>query len=400
MSSATLEMPPAISLRRLVEAAILAPTPDNNQPWLFAVRGKTLAVYLDPARTLPSDVHSMFDLVGIGAAIENAVIAARHVGLKAEVSLAEVERARALPDALPAPYSPPQDKPGGSLAQGSSGTPAQPDPLRPRPVAVLKFLAGARPDPLYPFLATRCTNRKLYSAIPIPQEVLGRIGAAAASFAEVQLHWMTDRPQIGRLAALVAVGDRFRLQYPPFHNEIYRQVRFTAEQAERTRDGLDLRTLALPPGTGLVLRFLRPWSRMQWIHRLRLTALLTLPSMLSVRRSGALGAISVPAPAAAHYVSAGRALERLWLAATAEGLSLQPLGSLPIFLAQWEQLAGRNLSASHQRLALQLSHKLRQSIAGLGGRTLVMLFRTGYAPSPHFRSLRRPPEEVCRDVDL
>lgn len=368
MNTSMLEIPTALSHRRLVEAAILAPTPDNNQPWRFASQADSLLVYLDRSRTLPSDVHSMFDLVGLGAAIENAAIAAREMGYETEVSL------------VPLGEAPPSTPPctAGELA----------------PVAILHFRPGATPDPLYPFLATRSTNRKLYSRHPLPQDTFKRIGQAVSPFAEVQVDWITDRPRIGRLARLVALGDRFRFQYEPFHREIYRQLRFSAEEAQRTGDGLDLRTLALPLGAGLLLRLLRPWNRMRWVHRLRLTGCLTLPSLISVWHSGALGAISVPRPEASHYLAAGRAFQRLWLAATAEGLALQPLGSLPIFLAQEEQLAGRNLSPAHQRLAKQLRHAMDACIPGLRGRTLVMLFRTGYAPAPEVRSLRRKPEEV------
>ena len=42
----------------LVRAAVLAPSPDNNQPWRFAAQANRLLVYLDPSRALPSDVHS------------------------------------------------------------------------------------------------------------------------------------------------------------------------------------------------------------------------------------------------------------------------------------------------------------------------------------------------------
>lgn len=368
MNTSMLEIPTALSHRRLVEAAILAPTPDNNQPWRFASQGDSLLVYLDRSRTLPSDVHSMFDLAGLGAAIENAAIAAREMGYETEVSL------------VPVGVAPP-DSP-----------PCTPEELA--PVATLHFRPGAQADPLGPYLADRCTNRRRYSRRPIPQDVFGRIDQAASGFADIQLDWITDRPRIGRVARLVALGDRFRFQYEPFHREIYRQLRFTADEAERTGDGLDLRTLALPPGTALLLRLLRPWSRMRWVHRLRLTGCLTLPSLISVWHSGALGAISVPRPGARHYLAAGRAFQRLWLAATAEGLALQPLGSLPIFLAQEEQLAGRNLSPAHQRLAKQLREAIDTCIPAVAGRPLVMLFRTGYAPAPAVRSLRRKPEEV------
>ena len=59
--------PKPLSHLELVRAAVLAPSPDNNQPWRFAGSDEQLSVYLDPQRALPSDVNAMFDLVGVGA---------------------------------------------------------------------------------------------------------------------------------------------------------------------------------------------------------------------------------------------------------------------------------------------------------------------------------------------
>ena len=48
-----------LSPAELVRTAVLAPSPDNNQPWKFVSHEDRLEVFLDPAHALPSDVHSM-----------------------------------------------------------------------------------------------------------------------------------------------------------------------------------------------------------------------------------------------------------------------------------------------------------------------------------------------------
>ena len=348
---------------QLVQAAVLAPSPDNNQPWRFVSQGDQLLVYLDPQRTLPSDVNAMYDLTGLGSAIENACIAARQMGYEADVD-----------------YAPAATGPNDSQA--------------PRLVAIMTFTPGGKPDPLFPHLAARCTCRKLYSTRPVAESCLNNLAHAAGEFPEVQLDWITERAPIRAFARLMAVSDRFRFEYEPFHHEIFRQLRFSAEEAERTRDGLDVRTLELPPGAGFVLRRLRSWKRMKLIHRLGLGRLLTLPSALSVWKSGALGVLSLPEPAAAGFLRGGRALQRIWLAAQAEGLALQPLGSLSIFLGQLEQLEGRNLTGAHQQLAGRLGRRFRRLVPSTEQRTLLMVLRLGYSPAPRFRSLRRPATDV------
>ncbi len=348
--------------KKLIEAAILAPTPDNNQPWRFAVREERLVVYLDTTRTLPSDVNSMFDFVGLGAAIENACIAARQIGYDPHVDFID--------------------------------SPAEAQTSHLRPVASITFAPGGQPDPLYPYLASRCTCRKLYSTKPVPVEPLSQLSASAEQAGPVRIHWVTDRLQISELARLLAVSDLIRFQHKPFHEELYRQLRFTSKEAEQTRDGLDLRTFELPPGVSSLFRYLKPWARMQKVHQFGLGRLLTMPSATAVRRSGAVGFLSVSEAKAEPFVRGGMAFERLWLRATSLNLALQPLGSLPIFLAHWRQLGGSRLSPAHIASVRQLAGRLRDLLPEVDGGVLQIMFRIGHSPPPKFRSLRRRPEEV------
>jgi len=345
----------------LVRSGILAPSPDNNQPWQFVSTADALQIHLDRTQGLPSDVNAMYDLMSVGAVIENIVIAARQRHLQTDVALAPAEDCLTLNGDAPL-------------------------------VATLQFHPSAERDALHAFLASRCTNRKLYSSRAVTGDTLEAVAREVQAFPDVQLDWISDRRTIGTFARLVAHSDRFRFEYEPFHAEIFRQLRFSAAEVEETRDGLDIRTLELPPGGKLLLGTLRSWRRMQWINRLGLGRLLTIPSWLSVRKSGALGVLSIPHPSIQRFVQAGRALQRTWLALDAKGLAMCPLGSLPVFIAHMEQLQGQKLHAAHQRLSVRLNDWFHQLVPQTTGRTLVMLFRTGHATRPTIQSLRRPVE--------
>jgi len=190
------------------------------------------------------------------------------------------------------------------------------------------------------------------------------------------------------------VSDRLRFEQEPFHRELFKQLRLTPAEAEQTRDGLDIRTLALPPGGRLVLRLIRHWPVLRAANWFGASALLAMPSILSVICSGAVGLLSVDQPTAINFLEGGRAFQRLWLAATAAGLQLQPLGSLPIFLAHLDQLGGEKLTKSQQSRAKKVEHRFLELVPELKGRTLLMAFRIGYGKPPRYRSLRRKLEDV------
>lgn len=353
---------------KLIEAAILAPTPDNNQPWRFEVRGGKVLVFLDPSRTLPSDVNGMFDLIGIGAAVENAGMAALEMGYQPHVEIS--------------------DGPFQSLCDSS------------RPVATIEFRSGGEPDPLYAHLAGRHTCRKHYSTEPIPKEALDCMSCAAEQTSDIRVDWVTDRPLISELAGLLAQSDLIRFQYEPFHNELFHQLRFTAKDAEQSRDGLDVRTLELPPGGAWLLRQLKPWKRMKLIHALGLGRLLTASSMQAVKRSGAVGLLSVSEQTVERLFRGGMAFERLWLTATSLGFALQPLGSLPIFLAHWRQLGGSRLATQQQARVRALSDHFDNLRPELSDRVLQIMFRVGKSATSCYRSARRKAGDVLTSLEI
>ena len=345
----------SLTYEAMIQAAVAAPSPDNNQPWLFRVTAEGLQVFLDHSRSLPSDVASMFDLTALGAAVENAVIAAAEQGQTAEVQWS-----------------------------GEQGLTPGVD----HPIAIIKLRAGGTRDALFSAITKRCTNRKMYASQPLEPSVLQEVQAACACFPEVQVDWLVTRSEKQQFGKLIAMTDLLRFQHRPFHEELFRQLRFRPSEAEATADGLDVRTLELPPGVGSALHILRNWNTMQLIHNLRLTSLLTIPAKISVQRSGAIVVLSVPTSSAENFLMGGRAIQRLWLAGAAMGLAMHPMGSLPIFLLQDNPKPAFRATIEKARKGVS---SLLPSVAG---RVIQLALRVGTSAPPSQRSLRRPADQV------
>jgi hypothetical protein len=76
----------ADKLLSLVRMATLAPSSHNTQPWLFRVTDRYIDVVADPTRSLPENDPSGRELtISCGCALMNLRIAALHAGLQPEV---------------------------------------------------------------------------------------------------------------------------------------------------------------------------------------------------------------------------------------------------------------------------------------------------------------------------
>lgn len=75
-------------IERIVRAATLAPSLHNSQPWRFVAKGQRLDLFADPARALPViDPDGRWMTVSCGAALLNAVVAARAAGRRCRIDL-------------------------------------------------------------------------------------------------------------------------------------------------------------------------------------------------------------------------------------------------------------------------------------------------------------------------
>ena len=291
----------------LVAAAALAANPHDTQPWLFKAGTDRIEVYADPRRRLGAMDPFLREMhLGLGCAIENAVIAAGAHGFATEVSLA-----------------------AGTLAL--SGT-----DLAPRKVATitLRPSAGAASDPLYRAIPLRHTNRHPYRrARPLPTALLGHLaGLTAGDDERLVLIEPAQRPAFDSMvvsateaiiadAAMIADSDRW--------------FRATPAEIEQHRDGPTLETAGLSPWLLAMAHMagVSPAaSHKGWLDNTRDHQLPSAPAtgLIVVRQRFDT----------ATCLAAGRMWQRAHLVATACGAAMQPLNQ-PIELVDRDLQLGR-----------------------------------------------------------
>jgi nitroreductase len=282
----------------LVKAASLAPSADNMQPWEFHRQEDGIEVFCAKARVLPTDVLGMFAWIGVGAAIQNLIVAASAHGYLARVEFKEPVNFDA-------------------------------------PAAVVNLLAGNTDGHLAGWIAKRNTNRSPYESLPLSPLMISKLTRSVAGM-NGGIHWMTDAYGLERMALMDANSTFIRLEHKPLHDELFDILRFTRRDIESTRYGLTFESLEVPPFAVFFARQLQYWSVNRTISRLGFGRLVAKQLSNKLKRAGALCLITAKQRDPVAYMEAGMLMEQLWLAATSEGISIQPYGVLPQYLTKVE----------------------------------------------------------------
>jgi nitroreductase len=356
-SSEVFVSPSRTALEELVHAATLAPSGDNTQPWRFVVDAErgTIAFHVDETRDpSPMNAGQRMARIALGAALENVLYLCQKRGRCAEV---QYEQADAL--------------------------------------AVLRLHditapAGGGDETL----AARVTNRRLYDGRPLEEAILERLRNATPVLEGVATHWIAARERIAALAVLIGKADALMLGDPTMRRAFLANVRFDRPASEHVEEGLSLASLELSLGERLMLRML------PWLPNGLLRAAGAKPAFAAKARKlveSASGLCLIVALDGTEFgdVSVGRAVQRAWLALTAEGLAAQPMMSLLVLENVGDNGSPHLIAAIGPDRLTGLRQELRASVPEIGEGRPAFLLRFGFAPSPTGRTGRRPVETVA-----
>lgn len=342
-------------IKKIGEAACHAPSGGNLQPWRWSYANNTLQLKHD--ETLISsflDHNYIASYVALGASLENAVLMAAHQGLRAETTY------------FPNPER--KDITASIIFQKENDL--EKDDL----------LLGKH-------IFDRETNRNLENAKELTPEHKDFLKSIASKNGS-ELVLIDDADAKKAISDVIAFAERFRILHPMGHKNFIDEIRWTKEEAEATRDGIDMRTVDLTVGefTGFKLATHRPvidkiveWDGGSAFEKL---------SRKSTDTAGAIGIITRPEHSALDFVKAGRDMERVWIGANAHQIGFQPQSPISLILQRLEEKADLNTKQADQlNLA---SQKLQDALMPYTNGRPVFLFRLFYSNKPVVKSLRRP----------
>ena len=343
---------------RILQAVILAPSADNSQPWCYSWQDNTLFISRDAALSgQATDSTFVLTDLAVGCAIENAVLAARQLGLDTSCQLF------------------PQ---GEAALLSASLTFSQSDDV-----------ADDYAIALAEQIEKRCTDRRLPFSGTLSQQtqqaLLNSVNSAA-----VTVQCFTQRDKISALANIIKSAEAIRFKSEMLHQELFSSVNFVDDKPTQ---GMTAAMLGIEAPARPFFRVISKWSNMKKFNVIGAAAMVAMRSVsLPLRLSPALAVITTSGTGRPAIIDAGRQLQRFWLAATLHGLSVHPYaapGVLTLVNPALDSPLNQQLAAVKQQLQENFG----------AAEQVVMFFRLGYKAGQPVRSLRRSVVELaCKDT--
>jgi len=296
--------------------AILAPNPHNRQPWVAELQGDDmLIIHRDKSRNLPeTDPFDRQLTIGMGCFLELLRMAAAEDGYALETEL---------------------------FPMGDDG-----------PVAIIRFAEGGRLDPLFANVFNRHTNRQGYEDRVIATDAQ----AALADFATIK----SDPADVAALRTLTWEAMSIEMMTKHVMMESVELMRFGKAEIEANPDGISL--------GGPFLESLMLAGMLSREDQADQTSASFKQGLDMIQKAmdatPAYVVLTSKGNTRVDQINAGRDWIRLHLAATAFGLSMQPVSQS---LQEYPEMAA-HYTQVHEMLAAP-------------NETVQMLGRLGYGPA-------------------
>lgn len=346
---------------QLINAAILAPSADNSQPFQFHWQNdNTIELWIDPLRSgKASDNRYILSDIALGAIIENIVICADSIELSTRIEYF-------------------------------------PDTKNDLFIANIYFLPSEANKNDNGILADeipkRCTDRRFPFKGPIKSTTIELL-TNAAKHNECNLLSFTSKKSIKAVLPTIQQAESIRFKSKILHQELFSTVHFGNAKAD---EGMPIEVLAIEKPAQPMFKLMKKWSVMNFVNKIGGAAMLGLRSVrIPILFSPALLLITMKDKDRLSIIKAGRAIQRVWLQASQQGLSVQPYAAPGIFSLGY--IACENeFKPQLEDIATQMHNivcKNKKVTENYG----LMFLRIGYNQPVEYRSNRRTVESFVKE---
>lgn len=342
-------------IKKICTAAVAAPSGDNSQPWRFVFRAPDMLEFhaIPEKDNVLLNVDDSGTLIALGAAIQNAELEAKSLGLSSEIRYNKE----------------------GTL------------------VATFIFHKGGglseTERDLQQAITLRHSNRKPYKKIPLTEDDRKFLLDTAGGSTGISFSFVEDEKLMALISRALTTMEEIALKNKPIHKLFFQSIFWSKARNSEGKSGLYIKTLELPPPAQLLFKILRYWSVANFLAWIGFPKMVAETNAKQNASASAFGVITVNRFDRTSYLEAGRLLERVWLATAAHGMSLQIVTGL-LFLARAMKHETSSIFSAGERASVQKAYaRIRENLKGTDEPFL--MFRVGYAAAPSAVSFRRGP---------
>lgn len=339
-------------IQKILEYAVWAPSGDNSQPWEFEIEENILHIWNLPDRDNPFlNYEQSGSYIAHGALIENIIIASTHFGYTANLSLF-------------------------------------PEDSQPNKVATIVFNSASetKPDPLFDFIRQRHTNRRPYLNDKLTIEQAERLRLSVADLASV--YFVDDKQKKQVLGEAGAEAEVVILENRQLHKYLFKDVVWSARQEAKHHQGLYIESMEFNPIQKILFKLASFWFFMRFAIVLGLPRFIARQDSLLYSSGAVLGLITMPNESRNSAISAGRAMQRLWLTASSMDLSFHPVSATLFFGRRIIRKDADMLSLKHKDLMLRAYERIRHTFGIKDNEVPYMMCRIGKAKPVSARTSR------------
>ncbi|MFC5625311.1 Rv1355c family protein [Algoriphagus winogradskyi] len=343
----------------IIEKANTAPSGGNSQPWKWIFdQGGVLHLLHDKSKS-----ESLLDYLGtgsllaFGAALQNFRLVAASMGIELTIH----QHIQNFEEELIA-----------SIVFDSRSE---------DPISILNgdLVAG---------ISMRCTNRKNAERVPLEKQTLDEFKNIATSDG-VSLEIIDGLEQLRALTPIVGGMDRLRLLHDQGYKDFISEIRWSAEEALETKDGIDIATLEMGNSERAAVGLVRDPGTIEFFRKNDLGYGLTKISDQTILSASAVLMFTADEYTPSAFLKAGAAIQRVWIKANLSGYSFQPISSsLFIFhRVLREKITG--FSENEKGMIQQFKNDLNQIFNRGLSKQEVFMVRINKAGEPSMRAFRR-----------
>lgn len=349
-------------LLTLIEAAKLAPSGGNNQPWKWHYQNRLLHLFLDQSQALAYlDPQYISSYISMGAAVENLLLAAAKLQLTVNWQF----------------------------------TPE----FAPQHIAVFNFDKGYSPSveelELEQHIPLRHTNRKSPPRQLLATADFDYLTNIVAQTTGARLTFVTDEDKLKTLAKIAVQTDLLRMFIPEAHEDfISREMRWTTAEADEMQDGIGIHTLDLNNNDQIGIRLLRDRKMVEFLKKINGGNAFDKLLTQQFTTSSAIGLITMPNSSVKSWLNCGIAAEKMWLAASALDLKIHPVNVPLLFFYKNVVDNSLNLPNKMKQNLINAERELNQTFNKPEDETAMFMFRIFKASASPERTVRKSNDKI------